>query len=314
MAWILLTNDDGIKADSLQDLVSALYEKGHKCVVFAPSENNSAVSMKISLGKPLTVTRIEDEREGIHQFSIGGTPCDCVIAALDGGLQKLVPGVIPKLVVSGVNLGPNLSQDAYHSGTIAAAREAGMYGMPAIASSWSSFDPEGMEIAIDATIELIESALAILPDEPANLNRPHVDVHAPHLTSWPKESQRKWEDGPINALRKSFAAGEILLNLNVPRGWNGSFATTRLGMRWYRSAITFSNDTSTFQLGAARIDVDEVDRGDVDSDIVGVASVTCMPSWPQTHPLEMDMSLLAWSLENSKSGLPIWLESTTIQD
>ena len=46
------------------------------------------------------------------------------------------------------------------------------------------------------------------------------------------------------------------------------FATTRLGMRWYRSAITFSNDTSTFQLGAARIDVDEVDRGDVDSDIV----------------------------------------------
>ena len=128
MAWILLTNDDGIEAESLQTLVTALHERGHGCIVFAPSENNSAVSMKISLGKPLTVTKIEDDRDRMHQFSIGGTPCDCIIAALDGGLQKLVPGIMPKLVVSGVNLGPNLSQDAYHSGTIAAAREAGMYG------------------------------------------------------------------------------------------------------------------------------------------------------------------------------------------
>ncbi len=100
MSWILLTNDDGINADSLQDLVSALHERGHRCVVFAPSENNSAVSMKISLGKPLTVTKVEDSRDVVHQFSIGGTPCDCIIAALDGGLQKLVPGVMPKLVVS----------------------------------------------------------------------------------------------------------------------------------------------------------------------------------------------------------------------
>ena len=121
------------------------------------------------------------------------------------------------------------------------------------------------------------------------------------------ESRKEWNEDPISALRDSFAAGELMMNLNVPRGWNGTFSSTRLGMRWYRSAITFSNDTSTFQLGAARIDVDEVDRGDVDSDIKGVASVTCMPSWPQTHPLEMDMQLLAWSLDNSQDGLPVWL-------
>ena len=78
-------------------------------------------------------------------------------------------------------------------------------------------------------------------------------------------------------------------------------------MRWYRNAITFSNDTSTFQLGAASIDVDAVDRGDVDSDELGIASVTCMPSWPQTHPLEADVDLLAWSLINSTEGMPIWL-------
>ena len=68
MAWILLTNDDGINADSLQDLVTALHERGHGCIVFAPSENNTAVSMAISLGKPLTVTKIEDERDRMHQF------------------------------------------------------------------------------------------------------------------------------------------------------------------------------------------------------------------------------------------------------
>ena len=144
--------------------------------------------MKISLGKPLTVTKRDDARENVHQFSIGGTPCDCIIAALDGGLQKVGSEIMPKLVVSGINLGPNLSQDAYHSGTIVAAREAGMYGMPAIASSWSSFDPEGMEVATNATIQLIEAALKVLPDEPLNLNRPHVDVNAPHLTAWPNQS------------------------------------------------------------------------------------------------------------------------------
>ena len=307
MSWILLTNDDGIEAESLQDLVTALHNRGHKCVVFAPKENNSAVSMKLTLGKGLAIARRHDNRENVFQFSIDGSPCDCVIAALDGGLERLVPGVVPKLVVSGVNLGPNLSQDAYHSGTIAAAREAGMYGMPAIASSWSSFDPEGMQISIDATVHLVEAALAVLPEVPRNLNRPHVDVNAPHLSSWPEESRNLWKDDPNKAIVDSFCAGEIFLNLNVPRDWNGNYSTTRLGMRWYRSAITFVDETSTFKLGAARIDVDAVENGDVDSDVIGVASVTVLPSWPQTHPLDVDPGLLAWSLANSKGGIPCWL-------
>ena len=308
MSWILLTNDDGIDAPSLQILVDRLYQKGHKLVVFAPSENNSAVSMKISLGIPLTIVNRDDSRKDVHQFAIGGTPCDCVIAALDGGLKKMIPGIIPKLVVSGINLGPNMSQDAYHSGTMAAAREAGMYGVPAIASSWSSFDGEGMEISVDATVGLVEAALAVLPDIPANLNRPHIDINQHHLTSWPKQSARLWGDDPITALRNAFAAGEMFLNLNVPRGWSGKYSSTRLGMRWYRNAIGLSDDTSTFQLGGSRIDIDKVERGDIDADLEGMASVSCLPSWPQTHPLEMDVDLLAWSLDNSPEGLPIWLK------
>ena len=54
----------------------------------------------------------------VHLFELDGTPCDTMIVALDGGLNHLVPGVHPQLVVSGVNLGPNLSQDSYHSGTM----------------------------------------------------------------------------------------------------------------------------------------------------------------------------------------------------
>jgi hypothetical protein len=100
----------------------------------------------------------------------------------------------------------------------------------------------------------------------------------------------------------------MFLNLNVPRGWSGKYSSTRLGMRWYRNAITFSDDTSTFKLGGSSIDVDEVERGDVDADMEGMASVSCLPSWPQTHPLEADVELLAWSLENSPVGLPIWLQ------
>ena len=76
MAWILLTNDDGIEAESLQTLVTALHERGHGCIVFAPSENNSAVSMKISLGKPLTVTKIEDKRDRICLLYTSPSPRD----------------------------------------------------------------------------------------------------------------------------------------------------------------------------------------------------------------------------------------------
>ena len=307
MDWILLTNDDGIEAESLQTMVDELSRRGYGVVVFGPSENNSAVSMKLSLGTPLSIKQIPDDREFVHQFSIGGTPCDCVISALDGGLEKLLPGVRPKLLVSGINLGPNLSQDAYHSGTMAAAREAGMYGMPAIASSWSSFDPEGMEIALDATMELVEAALKILPDFPENINRPHVDVSAEYVTSWPQPSQLKWKNDPISALQKAFSNGEIFLNLNVPVDWNKKFQTTRLGMRWYRNAIQFGDDVSTFKLGAARIDTDQVHKGDVDADLNKYASVSCLPSWPHTHPLEIDRMLLAWCLENSNDGLPNWL-------
>ena len=62
-------------------------------------------------------------------------PCDCVIVAIDGGIDHWVPDMKPALCVSGINQGPNLSVDVMHSGTVSAAREAGLYGLPSIATS-----------------------------------------------------------------------------------------------------------------------------------------------------------------------------------
>ena len=139
--WLLLTNDDGIEAVGFELLVKALHKEGYPVAVLAPSGNHSATGMRINLMKPMAYRSREDlvKRWGldphttpVHLFELDGTPCDTMIVALDGGINHLVPGVHPQMVVSGVNLGPNLSQDSYHSGTMGAAREAGLYGVPAI--------------------------------------------------------------------------------------------------------------------------------------------------------------------------------------
>ena len=145
----MLTNDDGIEAPGFRLLVKALHTRGYPLVVLAPKTNHSATGMRIKLMEPMglrsrqdlaPVWELDEHVCPVHLFELDGTPCDTMIVALDGGLNHLVPGVVPQMVVSGVNLGPNLSQDSYHSGTMGAAREAGLYGVPAIATSFTSFE------------------------------------------------------------------------------------------------------------------------------------------------------------------------------
>ncbi|MDE0857872.1 MAG: hypothetical protein OSA38_04815 [Candidatus Poseidoniaceae archaeon] len=319
--WILLTNDDGIEAPGFRLLAQALNKAGHAIIAFAPSENNSAAGMRINLMKPMKLRPRNDLQEAwgldenlapVRLFELEGTPCDTMIVALDGGIEHIAPGVVPRLVVSGVNLGPNMSQDSYHSGTMGAAREAGLYGMPAIASSLGSFQLEGMEGAVQATVDLIEIALKVLPLIPENLRRPHVDLSASHLTRWPEvPTSPAWGHDPKDALRTAFRHGELMLNLNVPPVWDGSVTTTRLGMRWYRNAVSFGSieddETALFTIGGATIDHSPVVMSDCDAVDAGHASVSCLPVWPQTHPLALDDGLLKWVLEASEGGYPAWL-------
>lgn len=121
---ILLSNDDGVDAPGLAALALAMADLGEVWIV-APEKEQSAQSHALTLHKPLRVKR-RDERV----FSVSGTPADCVYMAR----HHVLPAP-PDLVVSGVNRGANLGKDVHYSGTVAAAREAAMARVPAIAVS-----------------------------------------------------------------------------------------------------------------------------------------------------------------------------------
>ncbi len=126
---VLITNDDGIRAEGLWVLASWAREQGHHVVVVAPKHNSSGQSGAITLGKPLTVTETKP-----GEWAVGGTPADCVrVAFAFLGLQ-------PDLVLSGINHGLNLGHDVYASGTIGAARMAAIHGIPAAAFSAEASD------------------------------------------------------------------------------------------------------------------------------------------------------------------------------
>ena len=194
-----------------------------------------------------------------------------------------------------------------------AAREAGLYGMPAIASSYTTFDPEGMQVGIDATVEFLQRVLPLVPSVPQNLCRPHIDARSEHVSSWPNQPRIRTSEEADNQLMNAFLHGELMLNLNVPPNWKGLYQTTRLGMRWYRDAVQFvdGNDgsvESTFTIGAAYIDNHLVEKGDVDCVETGVASISSLPTWPQTHPLALDDALLAHALNHDETGHPTWFK------
>ena len=127
---ILITNDDGIHAPALIPLKQELSGLGRVTVV-VPDRDQSATSHSLTLHRPLRINRHGDDR-----YSIDGTPTDCVLIAYHGLLDYR-----PDLVVSGINHGPNMGEDVFYSGTVAAAIEGAMQGTPAIAASLASREP-----------------------------------------------------------------------------------------------------------------------------------------------------------------------------
>lgn len=121
---ILIANDDGIHAQGIQTLFNTLSLE-YDCVLVAPDRNRSGASNSLSLTRPLQPSRLAPA-----QFSIDGTPTDCVNLALSGVIDGLFD-----LVISGINHGANLGDDVIYSGTVAAALEARHLGRPALAIS-----------------------------------------------------------------------------------------------------------------------------------------------------------------------------------
>lgn len=122
---ILVTNDDGIRSAGIAALAEALEDVGEVWTV-APDRERSAASHSISLHRPLRISRTAE-----RTYTVDGTPSDCVYLAVN----HLLRDQRPQLVVSGINHGANLADDITYSGTVAAAIEGSMLGLPAIAFS-----------------------------------------------------------------------------------------------------------------------------------------------------------------------------------
>ena len=306
---LFLTNDDGIEAPGLQALIRALHSRGYPMVVMAPAREQSASGMRLSLRHDLKFVERTDlaselsEADGpaLRMFSLDGTPCDCVIVALDGGLAHWAPEMKPALCVSGVNQGPNLSVDVMHSGTVSAAREAGLYGMPAIATSLATYNHSEFAETVEATIAVIAAAIEVLPNQANNLLRPNGS-----RTKSSGENEREH-------IISSFTNGDLMLNINAPEKWSEGFQTVSLGVRWYHNAIDMSDTEHlgvAYEVGAARIEDEDIPDTDCNAVNQGAVAITPLSCWPVNHPLGISQRLLTVATKPGSSGLPYWLESS----
>ena len=142
---ILLSNDDGIHSAGLKALHEALKDE-HEVVVVAPDRERSAAGHSLTLHHPLRVVEVSP-----GWFSVDGTPTDCVHLALNG----LLPEPKPEMVVAGINMGANLGSDITYSGTVAAAFEGTLSGVPAVAVSLASQGPFEFGPAAEFSAELV---------------------------------------------------------------------------------------------------------------------------------------------------------------
>lgn len=233
---LLVTNDDGVDAPGLNALAGALAAVGEVWVV-APEREQSAQSHAFTLHKPLRVTEVGERR-----LAVSGTPADCSYAAIHG----LVP--TPDLVISGINRGANLGSDVHYSGTVAAAREAVLQGVPSIATSLyirKGQDVLQFERAAGVVCDLVRRVL--------------------HL-----------------GLDSVLPAGHFL-NVNIPNGPSieGS-RTTVLGRRRYTAAVEERLDPRGRRyvwIGGAPTGQEPIEDGDV---------TWCQRDWVTITPLQLD--------------------------
>src|SRR3954451_6055540 len=197
---VLLTNDDGIEAEGLQSLRRALLEvPGIELAVIAPDGNRSATARSITTRRPLWVEEV-DFGDGSYGYATDGTPVDCVRFARLG----LIEGFEADVVVSGINHGSNLGDDITYSGTVAAAFEGLVLGLPAIAVSQQSQARE-MDFRLGSQFDFTTAA--------------------------------RFTARIVEELHEVPLASCTLLNINLPAGEVAGVEVTSLGKRIYRDEL-----------------------------------------------------------------------------
>lgn len=173
---ILLSNDDGYFAPGLQVLAEALATSG-EVVVVAPEQNRSGASNSLTLDRPLFLKKAAN-----GFYFVNGTPTDCVHLAVTGMLDYM-----PDIIVSGINHGANMGDDTIYSGTVAAATEGFLLGIPSIAISLTSFEGKNYETAGRVALQLVERFIRNPIREPVLLNvnvpdLPYDDLRGTEVT------------------------------------------------------------------------------------------------------------------------------------
>jgi 5'/3'-nucleotidase len=149
---ILITNDDGIHSEGIYKLKLAL-EKIGDVIVVAPDTEKSAVGHAITISDPLRVTEVEKDGK-FFGFAVNGTPADCVKIGITSLMDEP-----PDIVVSGINLGPNTATNIIYSGTVSAAAEGVIMGIPSMALSLNSFTDKEYDYSCKLAIELVNKIL-----------------------------------------------------------------------------------------------------------------------------------------------------------
>jgi len=164
---ILISNDDGIQAEGINKLRMSLEEQNEVYVV-APDRERSATGHKITIHRPLRVKEWHYPSKKAKGWAVDGTPADCVKL----GLEALLP-LPPDIVISGINLGPNLGTDVLYSGTVSAAIEGIINGIPSIAISLTCYERPDFTPAINLAKKLIMYTGKELPERTLlNINIP----------------------------------------------------------------------------------------------------------------------------------------------
>jgi 5'-nucleotidase len=180
---IVLTNDDGVHSPGLEAMQRAL-EAEHEAWIFAPDGERSGTSHRITLNSPVMKKKL-DERV----YSCSGSPADCVLLAVLGALPFR-----PDVVISGINIGPNIGTDIVYSGTAAAARQAALMGIPSLAVSLDAvekpfrFEPLARFVALN-----LREFVSLWDDSHfVNINAPNSEAYAG--TSITRPSRRRYRD------------------------------------------------------------------------------------------------------------------------
>lgn len=185
---ILVSNDDGIRAAGIRALEAALAPLGELWVI-APDREQSAASHSLSLYRPLRVEKIDD-----RHFSVDGTPTDAVNLAINGIMPRK-----PDLVVSGINHGGNLGDDVTYSGTVSAAMEGTLLGVPSIAVSLVTHDAPDFSAAaaFSARMARAVSERGIPPDTLININVPALPASELRGYRITRQGKRRYGDAIV---------------------------------------------------------------------------------------------------------------------